>query len=352
MKKQDIIENDIVEIVRRVGSSFERLSGKTLLITGPNGLLGSYLVDTVAYLNDFYLKKPCKVLGLTRSPINKNGRLGHLLNRKDIHLIQHNVVKPLRIKKPVHFVIHAAGKSAPKLFQADPIGTIDVNILGLRWLLELACKDPVESFMFFSSADVYGEPSPENIPTPEEYNGSVFLTSLRACYSESKRCGEVLCLSFYRERKVPVKIVRPFIIYGPGLSPSDPKVMADFIRSVMHGKPITMLGDGKSTRAYCYISDATVAFWKILLSDKNGEIYNVGSNREEISIKEMAEIMHEIVGIKESPKSKTCENMEYLKSAPSRVCPDITKIRLDFNFNPEVLIKEGIRRTIEWNLAK
>lgn len=352
MKKSDIIKKDIVEIIKRVGDSFDRLSGKTLLITGPNGLLGGYLVDTVAYLNDFYFEKPCKVIGLGRSPINKNSRLGHLLNRKDIILIQHNVVKSLVIKEPVNFIVHAAGKSAPKLFQADPIGTIDVSVLGLRWLLELACNNPVESFMFFSSADVYGQPSPENIPTSEEYSGNVSLASLRACYSESKRCGEVLCLSFYREHKVSVKIVRPFIIYGPGLTPDDPKVMADFIRSVLKGNAITMLGEGKSTRAYCYISDATVAFWKILLSDKNGEIYNVGSDREEISIRRMAEIMHEIVGIKEAPKSKKCQNMEYLKSAPSRVCPDITKIRSEFNFDPQILIKEGIKRTIDWNLAE
>jgi len=342
-----IISKDIEEIIK-ADISWKCLEGKTLLITGPNGLLASYMVDTIAILNKEYFKKPCKVIGLGRSKIKKGDRLGHLLNREDIVFIEHDVSKSTLLGEPVHFIIHAAGRSAPKTFQEDPIGTIDVNVKGLRWLLDFGITNPIESFLYFSSSEIYGNPPSKFIPTPETYNGNSSSIGSRACYTESKRCGEALCLAFHKMHNVPVKIVRPFIVYGPGLSINDRRVMADFMCSGLKKKPIVMLDGGLARRNYCYILDATIFFWKIFLSEENGEIFNVGSNTEEVSIKKLAELIHEICEIKKSlcyKKRKT----DFLKDAPSVVCPDITKVCRRFSYMPQVGLREGLKRTLDWN---
>lgn len=354
--EQKIINKDILEIVQAVGEEFKKLSGKTLLITGPNGLLASYLVDTVAFLNDKkILESSCKIIGLYRSAIKKGDRLFHLLGKPHINLIQHDVAQPRRFDEPIDYIIHAAGRSAPAIFQAEPLSTVDVNVKGVRWLLDLAVEKQVQSFLYFSSGEIYGNPPPEHIPTPETYNGNVSPLGLRACYSESKRLAETLCAIYYRKYNVPIKIVRPFIVYGPGLELKDRRVMADFMRSGINHKPIEMLSDGLDTRAYCYISDATTAFWRILFSDQNGEAFNVGSDEEEISIRDLAELVHELCNINvpvKSPGPKLEKETGFLKDAPSRVCPDITKIRRAFGYEPKVDVREGLKKTINWNLAK
>lgn len=346
-----IISEDIEKIIEIVGSSLRRLEGKTLLITGPNGLLASYLVDTVARLNEEVFKKPCEVIGLGRSKIKENDRLGHLLNRKDIIFFQHDASEPINLREPIHFIIHAAGRSAPKTFQEDPIGTIDINVKGLRWLLDLAVKDKIESFLYFSSGEIYGNPLPEYIPTPETYNGNSSSTGLRACYTESKRCGEALCLAFYKIHNVPVKIVRPFIVYGPGLPIEDHRVMAEFMRSGLEKKPIVMADEGMARRNYCYILDAIIFFWKIFLSEESGEVFNVGNNAEEVSIRELAKLIHKICGIKGEIIFRKKENT-FLRDSPTRVCPDTSKACRKFSYIPQVKLEEGLKRTLDWNLEE
>jgi len=353
---QKIINDDILEVVKAVGDEFKKLSGKTLLISGANGLLASYLVDTVAFLNGKkILKKPCKVFGLYRSDIKRGDRLSHLLDDPHIKLIQHDVTQPWCFDEPIDYIVHAAGRSAPAIFQAEPLATVDVNVKGTRWLLDLAIEKQIKSFLYFSSGEIYGNPPPEHIPTPETYNGNVSSLDSRACYSESKRLSETLCVIYYRKYNVPVKIVRPFVVYGPGLELTDRRVMADFMRSGINNKPIEMLSEGMDTRSYCYISDATTAFWRVLFSDQNGEAFNIASDKEEISIKRLAELVHELCHIDipvKTPDPKSEKEIGFLKEAPNRVCPDITKIRKMFGYEPKVDIKEGLKRTINWNLAK
>jgi len=345
-----IISTDIEEIIK-TDIPWGNLEGKTLLITGVSGLLGSYMVDTVAKLNDWYFKKPCDVIGLARSKIKKNDRLGHLLNREDMTFIRHDASEPAFLKKSVHFIIHAAGRSAPKVFQEDPIGTIDINVKGLRWLFDLAVKDKIESFLYFSSGEVYGNPPSKYIPTPETYNGNSSSTGPRACYTESKRCGEAMCLAFWKMRKVPVKVARSFAIYGPGLTARDHRVMAEFMHSGLKKEPIVMFDEGLARRNYCYISDAIILFWKIFLSEENGQIFNVGNNAEEISIRGLAELVHKLCEIKKIPLCKKKDSI-VSRSAPSRVCPDITKVCQRFCYVPQVGLKTGLKRTLDWNLEQ
>ncbi len=351
-KHLGIIYSDIKEIAHEISNISNKLSGSTIVITGPNGLLASYIVDTIAYLNsEKILEKPCKVIGLQRSEIDKNSRLGHLLKRKDIKLIQHDVIEPYKFAEKIDYIIHSAGRSAPATFQSDPLGTIDVNVKGVRWLLDFAKENPVKSFLYMSSGETYGNPTPENIPTPETYAGNVSTFAPRACYTESKRLSETLCNVYFQQYQIPVKIARPFIVYGPGLPITDRRVMADFMRLGIEGKPIEMLSEGLDKRSYCYILDATVLFFNMLLSDYNGEAFNVANDTEEISIRDLAENIHNICGIKSPVTVKKTEDTKFISDAPKRVLPDISKAKKLLGYKPEIGIREGLKRTIEWNRA-
>lgn len=344
-----IIKEDVENIIERLGDGINEFSGKTILITGSSGLIGGYLLETLAYLNsEKKISKPLKIIGLQKSKIKKKSRFGYLLGRRDVKFISQNAAKPYPGKEKIDFIIHSAGMSAPASFLADPLGTIDVNVEGIRWILEYGRKNKVESILYMSSGEIYGNPTSENIPTPETYNGNVSTLDPRSCYTSSKRLAETLCKIYFEEFNIPVKIVRPFIIYGPGLLSTDKRVMAQFIKSGLEKKPIEMMNEGKDTRSYCYVADAAEAFLKILVSDKNGEVFNVASDKEEVSIRDLAELTHKICLIKEKVKVKK-SNDKSIKGAPNRVLPDISKIKNEFNFNPEVGIEKGLRRTIEWN---
>ena len=349
-KQLEIIYEDIKVIVNKISDISNKLSGTTIVITGPNGLLASYLVDTLAYLNsEKILEKPCKVIGLQRSEIDKNSRLGHLLGRDDIKLIQHNVIDKYEFTEKVDYIIHSAGRSAPATFQSDPLGTIDVNVKGVRWLLDFAKENPIKSFLYMSSGETYGNPTPENIPTPETYAGNVSTLAPRACYTESKRLSETLCNVYFQQYQIPVKTARPFIVYGPGLSITDRRVMADFMRLGIGGTPIEMLSEGLDKRSYCYITDATVLFFRMLLSEYNGEAFNVANDSEEISIRDLAENIHKICGITSPVTVKKPEDTKFISDAPKRVLPDISKAKNLLGYKPEIGIYEGLKRTIEWN---
>ena len=347
-----IIQEDSRDIIERFGNRTAVLEGKVILVTGASGLIGSYFLDTIVYLNDHEFKKPAKVIALQRNDPRKKYRFSHLVGRDDIDFVEHDVRFPYEPKEKLDFLVQSAGMSAPASFQADPLGTVDVNVNGVRWVLEYAKNNDSDGVLYMSSGETYGSPTPENMPTPETYTGNVSTLNTRACYTESKRLAETLCGIYASKYNVPVKIARPFVVYGPGITVEDRRVMGDFMRLGIEGKPIQMLSEGLDTRSYCYIVDAMVAFWNLLLSDRNGEAFNVANDTEEISIRNLAELIHEICGIKESVAVKTKEKADFIKDAPTRVLPDITKIREAFSFEPKIGIKEGLTRTIDWNKGR
>ena len=168
-------------------------------------------------------------------------------------LLEHDMRRPLP-KDLGHFeyVIHAAGIASPTYYRLHPIETMDANIAGLRQLLDRAverrrAEEQTEGFLFFSSSEIYGDPPAEHIPTPETYRGNVSCTGPRACYDESKRYGETLCVNFARQYGVPVTIARPFNNYGPGLKITDRRVIPDLARDILEGRDVTLLSDGSAT---------------------------------------------------------------------------------------------------------
>jgi nucleoside-diphosphate-sugar epimerase len=234
---------------------------------------------------------------------------------------------------------------------------MDANITGLRSLLEYGRKQNgkgqnVDGFLFFSSSEIYGDPPPDKIPTTEDYRGFVSCTGPRACYDESKRFGETLCVNFARQYDLPVKVARPFNNYGPGLKITDRRVLPDFARDVMYGRDIVMLSDGSPTRTFCYCADAIVGYYKILVKGLKGEAYNIGVEIPEISILSLAEktvtTAKELFGYKGKVVQKMSTGDDYLVDNPNRRCPSIEKAKKHLEYHPTILIDEGLRRSLIW----
>ncbi len=354
----DIVKNDLDYIVKNLDKELSQIANKKILITGGAGFLGYYLVQTIHHWNT---KSPEKAIDLTIFDNFMRGFpdwLKALEGNKHLTIVTHDICNPLPTTMgDFQFIIHAATIASPTFYRKYPIETMDANVNGLRFLLDYAKaqkekSSPVEGFLFFSSSEIYGDPTPENIPTPETYLGYVSCTGPRACYDESKRYGETLCANFAERYDLPIKIARPFNNYGPGLKITDKRVIPDFAKDILENRDIVMYSNGNPTRTFCYIADAIVGYYKVLVNGKNGEAYNIGVEKPEISIMEMAEKLTSIAtqefGYKGSIVKKVSEESDYLKDNPNRRMPDISKARKDLKYDPSIMLDEGLKRSLIW----
>jgi UDP-glucuronate decarboxylase len=356
---QHIINTDLEYIAEKLSSEFLQMSGKKLLITGGAGFLGHYLVQSVLHWNR--IRNSDEKIHVTVYDNYIRGIPQWLLNLKEntcLDLLKYNVVDPLPERiDDFHYIIHAASIASPIYYRAHPIETMDANVNGLRNLLEYCRQQkvkstPVEGFLFFSSSEIYGAPDPANIPTPETYRGNVSCTGPRACYDEAKRYGETLCVNFTHHYGLPIKVARPFNNYGPGLKITDRRVIPDFVRDILTGKDIVLLSDGSATRTFCYVADAIVGYYKILVSGKDGHAYNIGVEEPEISIAELAERMVGLAGKLFGYQNKlayhTSADRDYLVDNPNRRCPVITKARDELGYHPAISLDDGLERSLIW----
>jgi UDP-glucuronate decarboxylase len=255
------------------------------------------------------------------------------------------------------YIVHAAGIASPIYYRQKPLECIDANIIGLRNLLEYAVKEnsagrPVAGMLFFSSSEIYGDPTADAIPTPETYRGNVSCTGPRACYDESKRFGETLCVTFARQHGVPIRIARPFNNYGPGLKITDGRVLPDFARNVFAKQDLVLLSDGRPTRTFCYATDAITGYYKVLVRGQDGEAYNIGIDGPETSMAQLAELVRqisrELFGYSGQVVLGHSMEADYLVDNPNRRSPVIVKARTQLGFNPRVPVDEGVYRAMVW----
>lgn len=355
----DVVAKDLEHICGNLQEELPRLSGKKILITGGAGFLGHYLVQTVLYWNRMPGgKRPIRLTVHDNFVRGVPDWLNRLKGDGNLTLVKHDVTDPLPANmEDFDYIIHAACIASPTYYRRIPIKTMDANVNGLRYLLDYCLERKekgrgVEGFLFYSTSEIYGDPTPENIPTPETYRGNVSCTGPRACYDESKRYGETLCVNFAGFHDVPVRVARPFNNYGPGLKISDRRVLPDFARDVLSGKDIVMLSDGAPTRTFCYVADAVVGYYKILVKGRNGEAYNIGVEEPEISVAELAEkvvrLSGELFGYKGKVVRRVSGDKDYLIDNPNRRCPVIAKARQEIGYNPSIGIDEGLRRSLLW----
>ena len=344
------LEINAKDIITGLDNLNRRFSGKKILLTGAAGFLGCQFVHYFKVLNDSgILNTPCRLYawdnylrGVPDWLIEFDDCPGIIIEKKDI-------INDVDYPYP-DYIIHAASIASPIFYRKYPIETIDSNVTGLRNILEYSKVNNIESLLFFSTSEIYGDPNPANIPTTEDYRGNVSCTGPRACYDESKRLGETLCVNYWKIHNVPVKIVRPFNNYGPGLKITDKRVIPDFFRDVINNRDIIILSDGKASRTFCYISDAIEGYLRILLSDYNGEPFNIGTDTPEVSIGELAETIIDISGKKLKVQYKTSIDTNYLVDNPRRRCPSIDKAEKLLNYNPKVTLEDGLKRTFRYYL--
>jgi UDP-glucuronate decarboxylase len=344
---RSVLVEDIESILQDLDDRLRILSGTTLLVTGASGFLCSYFLDTIAVLNDGGLRPPCRVIAVDNLKTGQRARHQHLQGRDDIHFLVRDVTQPLEIDQPVQWIIHGASIASPTFYRRYPVETIKANVTGTWRMLELAQRSSSRSILVISTSEVYGDPPPAWIPTPEEYRGNVSCAGPRACYDESKRLAETLCYVHYHEFGVPVKTVRPFNVYGPGQRLDDRRVIPDLVSAALHRKPLVLYSDGRATRAFCYITDAIRAMWHVLLSDANGEAFNVGNDQIEVTINQLVGYMREVAEPPELEiEYRSSPDPHYLSDNPQRRCPDLTKLRSHFPWEPKVSLRAGLLRTL------
>jgi UDP-glucuronate decarboxylase len=346
IQRNPVIQEDVARIVAH-DLPWRTFANKTVLVAGANGFLPAYMVETLLYLNEVDRSMNCRIIGLVRNREKAHARFAHFLDRPDFALVIQDVTTPAAIPVPVDFIIHAASQASPKYYGIDPVGTLAANSLGTYNLLSFARDCHAEGFLFISSGDVYGQVSESQIPTKEDWFGPLDPALVRSCYGESKRMGETMCAAFNHQFGVPTKIVRPTHTYGPGLALDDGRVFADFVANLVRHEDIVLKSDGSARRAFCYLADAALAFFTVLLKGERGQAYNVGNEDCEASVAELADML---VGLFPERGLKLRFDARrppagYLQSKVSRGSLDTGKLR-KLGWRPTVGLEEGFRRTV------
>jgi UDP-glucuronate decarboxylase len=344
----ELASEDVRAISRHLGADAHRFSGKTILLAGGAGFLGRHFVSFFRHLNSEVLEKPCKVL-CADNFITGDQQALHKDGRYDPNILDvwADVSYPLVLRDDLHFIIHAAGVASPVYYMKYPMETIDSAVQGTKNLLELARKNKhLEGFLFFSSSEIYGDPDPKAVPTPETYHGYVSSVGPRACYDESKRLGETICTVYHQHHNIPVKIVRPFNVFGPGMQHNDRRVVPMFAYQALNGRTLPVHGDGSQTRTFCYISDAIAGFLKTLLNGRPGEAYNIGNSNNEIAMANLAKMFSTLVPGAEVHFISYPDT--YPAGEPQRRCPDLSKAGKELNYVAQIELEQGLRRFLVW----
>jgi nucleoside-diphosphate-sugar epimerase len=325
---------------------WHQLSGTTILVTGAGGFLPAYMVETLLYLNDHILQTPAKIVAIVRNRARAEERFRAHLHRSDLEISVQDVSAPLDYSGPFHFVIHAASQASPVYYATDPVGTLSANVLGAFHLLTASqAQHDMRGFLYFSSGEVYGNVTHGQKPTAEHDFGITDCTELRACYGESKRMAENMCVSWAHQYKLPTRIARPFHTYGPGMRLDDGRVFADFVRDLLAGGPIVLQSEGVARRTFCYLADATLGFFTVLLVGSDGEAYNVSNPAGECSIAELADRLAAEFSTTVDRRYRP-SGSAYVTSTIQSTVPDIRKLE-GLGWKPHRGIEDGFRRTVE-----
>ena len=337
-----VIATDVANMANRLESELDALAGTRLLFTGGAGFLGYLFLHLLTQVGDRDGREPIHVTVYENFSRGRKAWLEALAARPNVCLIEHDITKPLPLNMAdFDYIVHAASIASPTFYRLHPIETIDANVNGLRAFLDYARarvegRKPVRGLLFFSTSEIYGDPPADAIPTPETFRGFVSCTGPRACYDESKRLGETLCVNFAQQFGVRVSMARPFNNYGPGLAMNDRRILPDLARNVLSGEDVVLLSDGRATRTFCYVADAVVGYVKILVKGRPGEPYNIGTEQPEISMRELAEhvvdLSRELFGYRGDVVLRQSDDAAYLVDNPNRRCPDLTKARTELGY--------------------
>jgi UDP-glucuronate decarboxylase len=304
---------------------------KRILVSGGAGFLGSHLCDKL-------LAEGHEVLCVDNFFTGSRRNIHHLLDNKNFELLRHDVTHPLYVE--VDEIYNLACPASPIHYQFDPVQTTKTSVIGAMNMLGLAKRLKIK-ILQASTSEIYGDP--EVHPQPESYRGNVNTLGPRACYDEGKRCAETLFFDYHRQHGLAIKVMRIFNTYGPRMHPNDGRVVSNFIVQALSGQDITIYGDGKQTRSFCYVDDNIDGMYKLMNSREGftGPV-NIG-NPGEFTMVELAQLVIELT----NSKSKLVY-MPLPQDDPLQRKPVIDLAKKELNWEPKVPLKEGLVKTIAY----
>lgn len=323
---------------------WEKLSGKTIMISGATGMIGKCLIDLLMLRNKSE-KTPIHVIALSRNEARARKRFGTYWDNDYFLYLSCDVNEAIPECGPVDYVIHAASNTHPLQYSEDPIGTIASNVVGTKNLLDYAVSHRALHFCFVSSVEVYGENRGDTEKFDEKYLGYIDCNTLRAGYPESKRLGETLCNAYSQTYGLAFTIPRLSRVYGPTMMPSDTKAISQFIRKAAAGENIVLKSEGNQKYSYTFVTDAVSGILYTMLMGRPGEAYNVADEKSDITLKALAEILSRIAGtqvIFELPDEK--ERRGYSTATKAMLNADKLK---ELGWTPEVSMEEGLKCTVK-----
>lgn len=344
-----LYDNDLymedVHSVSDLELPWEKLENRNIMVSGATGLLGSFFTDVILEKNRRDGLN-CRVYLLGRDERKAKNRFYKYADDPNYAFILHDVNTPYIREDPrtIDYVLHLASNTHPIQYSSDPIGTITTNIIGLNNMLETAVTHDAARFLFASSNEIYGENRGDTEKFNEEYCGYINCNTMRACYPESKRCGEALCQAYKSQKNLDVVISRFTRSYGPTMLMSDTKAISQFIKNGAAGKDIVLKSAGNQYYSYTYVADAVSGLMTVLLSGSSGEAYNIADEDSDITLKDLAAKIAEVSKVSvvyEEPDKK--ESAGYSKATKARL--DGEKLK-KLGWTPRYNIQSGIERTI------
>jgi UDP-glucuronate decarboxylase len=304
---------------------------ETVLVAGGAGFLGSHLCEAL-------LEAGSRVICLDNFLTGRMENVDSILDHPRFRLIEHDICQPMKIDGPLDRIFNLACAASPPRYQADPVHTTRTCVVGTLNLLDLAARHQAR-FLQASTSEIYGDP--ERHPQSEDYVGHVNCTGPRACYDEGKRAAETVCFDYLRAGRVDVRVARIFNTYGPRMDPADGRIVSNLIMQALEGKPLTIFGDGRQTRSFCYVSDLIDGLIRLMRVEPNPRLpINLG-NPGEFSILQLAEVVGTLTG-RRSP----LKFLPLPQDDPRRRQPDISRAKTVLNWSPKVPLKQGLVKTI------
>lgn len=340
-----IYQSDI-ENIANLSINWAECSGKTLLFTGATGMIASVMIDILMCHN---LKSASDeqgifIIAVSRDEKKAKERFGEYWDNPFFRYVSHDITQPLPELGNIHYIIHAASNTHPRMYSTDPIGTITANVQGTYQLLEYASAHDCQRFVFFSSVEIYGENRNDVEKFDENYLGYIDCNTMRAGYPESKRLGETLCHAFAAQKGQKFVIGRFSRVYGPTMAADDSKAIAQFIKKAVSGEDIVLKSDGNQLYSYTYVVDAAAAAFYLLLYGENGSAYNVADKKSDIKLKDLAQLLADEAGAKvifELPDQ--VEKAGY--SVATKALLDSTKME-HLGWSALTPIEAGLRKTV------
>lgn len=341
----EIVEKDIEEILF-TRKDLMHFQNSTILISGANSFIMFYLILTLLENNE---QNHCqtKIIALCRNGEKARKRFSNYLDNSNLSFLIQDVRQPIEYEGNVDYCIHAASPAGIDSRQESPVDTFQTNLFGCENLLSFCRQKKIKKFMLLSSVDVYGKCQTQE-RLKESDIGLLDWTYKRNSYSNGKRAAETLCLLYYEQYEMPCVIVRPFQVYGPGMSLTDGRLHGDFVRQLKENNKILLKSDGTAKRSFMYLTDATCAMLDVLFYGENGEIYNICDEKSECSVYELAELYAAL--------SETNAQVEFVyekrdtpevKEALSVVLGDAAKLE-KLGWKSRTSLANGIERTLHF----